>query len=213
MKKIGLITIAALALLSLSACGNNDSKSASGTDTSELASLRSENKSLKKEVKSLKSSSSDKTKDIANSKVDLTTQKNGIEGRISKVSQKFMVKNENDYTNAEYNIQGSVPNKYYKATLSFAIKNLGDKAIDLSYGEITLTDATNQTFSLSSNEHYLYTNSTDVIDSKATIDDKLELISESKIDLSKFKINFTQGLSDHDGNEIQAPFSLEYTNK
>lgn len=211
MRKIWLLLGLSLLLVSLSACGDSEDKSENGSDTAQLASLRSENKSLKKELKSAKGTEI-KTSTASTNSVDLLAKSNNIEGRVSKVTQQHMVNNEEDYTNAEYNIDGKVPDKYYKATISFSIKNLGDKEIDLSYGDITLTDATNQIFSQSSSDHNLFTNSNDVIQPQATVDNKLELISENKIDLSKFKVNFSQGLMDSNGAEIQSPFSLEYTN-
>lgn len=178
MKKILLVL--PLTLLLLTACGNSDT-----AESSEISSLKAENSSLKAELKKANAPVVNKEKKTLNTVGSCQYTVTGV--------KQEKVKNDSDnYTNAEYNFAGmdDFPKTYYRAKISYTLKNVGDKEFDLGYGEDTITDAKGIQYTDGAGDLAGFNDvATDVVKPDTLISGSFFLLSKEKMDLSHFKVN------------------------
>lgn len=214
MKKIVTAGFITLAALSLTACGNNSNDSKSSKSNKAKSSWVKKTTVVKSTTTDTSDTDGDDAKKQSNAaeklSVNLSAKNKFIDASIGKITIRQMSNGDEDnFTDAEENHDGDLPDSYYHTTLFLEIKNNTNKVIDLSYTNITLIDATGTTYAYDSQSHSIFTNSDDMIQPGAKLEDVIELIDEKKTDLSSFKLAF-DGLCNTDGDQFVEPFTLEF---
>ncbi|QFR23076.1 hypothetical protein [Schleiferilactobacillus harbinensis] len=192
MKKSVLMFLGTAALFSLGGCGTSQSKPAS-------------------------SSSKASNKATTAKRVDFKPQtlpKVGVaEYTITGISVGQVTNNKDNWTNAEYNFSGikQFPKKYWRATISYQLKNVGTKPFDLSYQQATVIGGDNVEFTDSGSDRYGYDgNSNGLVQPGTATTGKFILLSVDKPSLGTFKINQSKQVASDGSTELGAAGVTEY---
>lgn len=202
-KKLGLfgILLVSLSAVTLAGCSQSN-QGASSKSSSTISSLKSENSSLRAENNSLqgigtKGSSTRKTSSAKTTAFKAKTLNTVGEEQytITSVKQAKVNNKESEYTDAEYNFDGikSYPDKYYRAEITYRLKNIGTQDFDLSYGQDSVSDAQGLEYSYASGDvNGLNSNSNGVVKAGMTTSGTFYLISKTEIPLDHFSINISE---------------------
>lgn len=113
---------------------------------------------------------------------------------IISIKQEHVKKDEDNYTDAEYNFSDikNYPSKYYRTTLNYNLKNVGDKKFDLGYTTANIVDAHGQQYTDESNSNYgLDDNSGSKVAPGNKISAEFILLSKKPIDLKTYTIELS----------------------
>lgn len=220
-KKIGLfgIVLISFSTLGLAGCSQSN-QSASSKSSSTISSLKSENNSLRAENNSLqgigtKESSTSKTSSTKTAAFTAKTLNTVGEEQytITSVKQSKVNNKESEYTDAEYNFDGikNYPDKYYRAEITYRLKNIGSQDFDLSYGQDSVSDAQGLEYSyVSGDVNGLNSNSNGVVKTGMTTSGTFYLISKTEIPLDHFSINVSEQIPKSGEGAVGAAGTANY---
>ena len=130
-------------------------------------------------------------------KIDKTSNQVGpLKVHVSNIKYEKVENKESNWTDAEYNMEGH-PKKdlnkyYYRAIVSLKFENIGDKSIDLSYGERTYTVDDGTAFPIQSGANgSSFESSVAKIAPHGKLAETVILISNNKFTANKLQVTFT----------------------
>lgn len=220
-KKLGLfgITLLGFSAVTLAGCSQS-SQDTSSKSSSTISSLKSENSSLRAENNSLqgvdtKASSTSKTASTKTSNFKAKTLNTVGEEQytITSLKQSQVNNKESEYTDAEYNFDGikSYPDKYYRAEITYRLKNTGTQDFDLSYGQDSVSDAQGLEYSYASGDvNGFNDNSNSVVKAGMTTSGTFYLVSKTKIPLDHFSINVAEQIPKDGEGAVGAAGTANY---
>lgn len=193
MKKVIVTLAVATTSLLLGACGNTSANKVGG-DSAKISSLKKENASLKSELNATAGNTNEEKQLNAVGRVQYT---------ITSVKQETVKNREENYTNAEFNFQDikDYPKTYRRATITYKLKNVGNKPFDLSSMQNTVTDNDGNEYSDGGGDIFGFDeNSNGTVKPGVSTSGKFTLLSKNKINLKSFVINVTDQFTDDDIN-------------
>lgn len=199
-KKLGLFGVVLLSLSAITLAGcSQSSQESSSKDSSTISSLKSENSSLRAENNSLQgvgtiesSSSKASTSKATSFKAKTLNTVGEAQYTITSLKQTKVKNKESNYTDAEYNYDGikDYPDKYYRAEITYRLKNVGTQDFDLSAMQNSVSDAQGLEYSYSSGDvNGLDSNSNGTVKVGMTTSGTFYLLSKTEIPLEHFSIN------------------------
>ena len=130
-------------------------------------------------------------------KIDKTSNQVGpLKVHVSNIKYEKVENKESNWTDAEYNMEGR-PKKdlnkyYYRAIVSLKFENMGDKSVDLSYGERTYTVDDGTAFPIQSGANgSSFESSVAKIAPHGKLAETVILISNNKFTANKLQVTFT----------------------
>lgn len=130
-------------------------------------------------------------------KIDKTSNQVGpLKVHVSNIKYEKVENKESNWTDAEYNMEGH-PKKdlnkyYYRAIVSLKFENMGDKSVDLSYGERTYTVDDGTAFPIQSGANgSSFESSVAKIAPHGKLAETVILISNNKFTANKLQVTFT----------------------
>lgn len=130
-------------------------------------------------------------------KIDKTSNQVGpLKVHVSNIKYEKVENKESNWTDAEYNMEGH-PKKdlnkyYYRATVSMSIENVGDKPVDMSYGNRSYTVDDGTAFPVQSGANgSSFESSIDKIAPHTKLAETVILISNNKFTANNLQVTFT----------------------
>lgn len=183
MKKLSAIGASLLVGIALTACSNGGTN-----ESAKISSLKSENISLKNKIKQHKTTTTN-TNGKTSSTVGI------VQYKVTGYSQKKLTNKESNYTTAEYNDEEmkTIGNSYYRTTIDYTLKNVGNRAFALSYYNAGIITDNNIEYTHTDNANYVYdSNSNADVQPGISTSGKFVLISKKAPSMKHFKINVSE---------------------
>ncbi|HBB8189368.1 TPA: DUF4352 domain-containing protein, partial [Enterococcus faecium] len=187
-------------ILTLGACSSPSNNATNSETQKTINSLKKENEELKKQIASQSNDTEENSESIDNASKEKTLPVVGIlEYTISSIKTEQVTNDEDNFTNAEYNFSGieNFPEKYYRTTISYKLKNKATSPFSLSSYQASLIDGDGMEYSRTAGEYFLYDeNSNSLVQPETTTSGVFYLLSKNKPNLSTFKLNASKQFTD-----------------
>lgn len=178
MKKLALGMTLLASVTLLSACGSSSSSSSNSPKTETIAKKKDSN------IKTIQS------KSITGNTVGV------MKITTTKITQEKVTKSENSKSDAEYNFDGykTLPKHYYRTTVHYTLKNVGNKKLGLGYSDMSFVDGDGQKYTDSSDTTFGFNDcSYEDLQPNNSESDKFILITTKPINnLKTYSINTGQ---------------------
>lgn len=200
MKKKLILGFICTSILTLGACSSPSNNATDGETQKTINSLKKENEELKKQITSQSNDTEENIESIDSTSKEKTLPIVGIlEYTISSIKTEQVTNDEDNFTNAEYNFNGieNFPEKYYRTTISYKLKNKATSPFSLSSHQASLIDGVGMEYSRTAGEYFLYDeNSNSLVQPETTTSGAFYLLSKNKPNLSTFKLNVSKQFTD-----------------
>ncbi|WP_338209437.1 hypothetical protein [Lactiplantibacillus paraxiangfangensis] len=183
MKKLSTIGASLLVGIALTACSNGGTN-----ESANISSLKSENISLKNKIKQHKTTTTN-TNGKTSSTVGI------VQYKVTGYSQKKLINKESNYTTAENNDEEmkNIGKSYYRTTIDYTLKNVGNRAFALSYYKAGIITDDNIEYTDTDNANYVHdSNSNADVHPGISTSGKFVLISKEAPSMKHFKINVSE---------------------